>query len=314
MINNKTIAVVVPAYNEEKNIVQVIENIPEYIDEIIVINDGSEDNTKFLAESKGATVLNHKKNKGVGMAFRTGVEYFLNTKYDIMVNIDGDGQFNPSDIKKLIDPIVNYEAEFVTASRFIDRNLYPEMPGIKFWGNKRMANLISVLTKQKFYDVSCGFRAYSRDTLLKLNLFGSFTYTQETFLDLAYKDINILEIPIQVKGIRSHGKSRVASNLFKYTFRTLNIIFRAFKDYKPMRFFGMIAFVFFVLGFGFAVFFFTHYLVTGAFQPHIWSGFLASFLMTLSFLIGILALISDILARIKRNQENILYHLRKNSG
>jgi glycosyltransferase involved in cell wall biosynthesis len=313
MIKNLKIAVVIPALNEEQNIAKVISAIPSFVDTVFVINDGSTDNTVAEAKKEGATVISHSKNKGVGAAFNTGVQTILQNPHDVMVNMDGDGQFNPLDIEKLIQPILDKQAQFVTASRFKDKAFYPDMPKMKFWGNKRMALLISRLTKQKFFDVSCGFRAYTYDTLLRLNLFGSFTYTQESFLDLAFKNVEMAEIPIKVRGVREHGKSRVASNLWKYAFNTSKIILRAFKDYKPLRLFGKLAILLFLIGLALAIFFFSNYFITGKFSPHLWAGFLSGFLFGMSFLVTILALISDILARMKRNQEQVLYLLKKNN-
>jgi glycosyltransferase involved in cell wall biosynthesis len=184
MYRNKSIAVIIPAYNEEKTITEVINAIPNFVDTIVVIDDCSTDNTVQKATEAGAEIIKHHFNQGVGAVFHSGVEYVLDRGFDIAVNIDADGQFSPSDIPLLIDPIIDVEADFVTASRFIDSSYTPDMPWINRWGNKQMSRLISALTSRRFYDVSCGFRAYSRDTLMKLNLIGRFTYTQETFLDL----------------------------------------------------------------------------------------------------------------------------------
>ena len=106
MYKDKTICVVVPAYNEEKLIGSVLDAMPEYVDTVIVVNDGSTDRTASIAKEKGAIVLTHNKNRGVGAAFRSGVTKGLELHTDIMVNIDADGQFNPQDIYKLIEPIL----------------------------------------------------------------------------------------------------------------------------------------------------------------------------------------------------------------
>jgi len=311
MINDKTIAVVVPAYNEEKQIGKVIDAIPGFVDQIIVINDGSVDNTEKISQAHGAFVINHNKNKGVGAAFSTGVMHAIDNKYDIMVNIDADGQFNPMDIIKLIQPIIDGNYDFVTASRFIDREYYPEMSKIKFWGNKQMSKLISSLTKIKFFDVSCGFRAYSKEALLKLNLFGSFTYTQETFIDLAFKKLAIKEIPIHVRGTREFGKSRVASNLFKYAFNTSKIILKTYRDYKPLKLFGQAALLFTIIGFGLLLFTAIHYIIVGGFSPFKWIGFLSVLILGLAILLLLTGFILDMFARMRSNQEQLLFMTKK---
>ncbi|MEN8227831.1 MAG: glycosyltransferase family 2 protein [Bacteroidota bacterium] len=311
MLNNKTIAIVLPAFNEEKQIGQVIEAIPDFADHIVVVDDGSSDRTVEIATEKGVKTVSHKKNRGVGAAFNTGVKFILDMQVDIMVNMDADGQFNPDDIQKLLQPILEKRADFVTASRFIDQAYQPKMPVIKLMGNKFMSRFISRLTRQKFYDVSCGFRAYSRETLQRLNLFGDFTYTQETFIDLAFKGIDIMEVPVHVKGQREHGKSRVASNLFRYGIQTLKIIIRTFRDNKPFRLFGFMSFISFLFGLGFAIFLGIHYIRNGAFTPHKWAGFAAGFWFVVSLLLLLIGFVLDMFTRMRRNQEDILFELKK---
>ena len=308
--------VVIPALNEAPTIGEVIRRIPRQIAGVsevgvIVVDDGSTDATRATAEAAGAVVVRHNRNRGVGAAFHTGVEKALDDGADLMVNIDADGQFAPEDIPQLLAPILNGEADFVTASRFIDRGLYPDMPRAKFWGNRMMSALISFLAGEKYHDVSCGFRAYTRDALLRLNLFGRFTYTQETFLDLSFKGLEIREVPIRVRGERATGKSRVASNLWRYAGRTTQIIFRSFRDYRPMRVFGPVALFLMALGLLLGSFLLIHYLRAGSLTPHKWAGFTAAFAFTLGFLVLTTGLVADMLASVRMNQERILYLLKK---
>jgi len=312
MLQAHSIAVVLPALNEENNIGQVIESIPEFVDHVIVVDDGSSDRTVEIASGKGAIVISHKKNRGVGAAFNTGVRQVLSMKVDVMVNMDADGQFNPDDIEKLLKPVIEKKADFVTASRFINKAYVPRMPWIKLLGNRFMSRFISRLTKQKFYDVSCGFRAYNRETLLKLNLFGEFTYTQETFIDLVFKNLDVLEVPIHVKGKREHGKSRVASNLFRYAYQTSQIIIRTFRDNKPFRLFGSMSFISFLIGLGFFIFLGIHYLQNGVFTPHKWAGFTGGFFFVIALLLLLIGFVLDMFARMRRVQEEILFELKKN--
>ena len=311
MHSNRIIAVIIPAFDEESHIKHVLAKIPHFVDVILVIDDGSTDATAQIARESGATVISHGHNRGVGAAFNTGVKTVLGLNFDIAVNIDADGQFNPADIEKLINPIINNKADFVTASRFIDNTYLPKMPKIKRWGNRVMSGLISRLTRQTFYDVSCGFRAYSKETLQRLNLFGDFTYTQETFIDLAFKDLRIKELPIQVRGTREYGNSRVASNLFHYAFQTLKIIIRTFRDYKPFRLFGYLSLISFLFGLGFAVFLSVHYLKMGVFTPHKWAGFTAGFFFITTLLLLLIGFIMDMFARMRHNQEEILFQLKQ---
>ncbi len=310
MPDGQKITVIIPALNEERKIGEVVAGILPSVDGVIVIDDGSSDRTAEVAREAGAVVVSHGRNRGVGAAFMTGRKAALATDADIIVNIDGDGQFDTGDIEKLVDPIVNGKAEFVTASRFKDPTKYPEMTRVKFFGNRLMSWMISRMTGRKFYDVSCGFRAYSREALQRLNLFGDFTYTQESFLDLAFKGVPIVEVPVDVRGTREFGKSRVASNLFKYGWQTFKIIVRTLRDFRPLKLFSWIAGALFIVGLGPSVFLAWHYITSGRFSPHKWAGFLAGFLILLASLSLVLGFILEMFARMRMNQEEILARLR----
>lgn len=199
----------------------------------------------------------------------------------------------------------------VTASRFLQKDLIPDMPRVKLWGNRGVALIVRLLSGERFRDVSCGFRAFSRETLLRMNLFGGFTYTQESFLDLIFKGMTIQEVPVKVRGVREFGESRVASSIPRYAFRSLKIMLRAFISYRPFRLFFAIALVCFAIAFGFLGFLGLHYLQTGAFSPHIWAGFVGGSFGFVGFTTLITGLIGDMLVRIRMNQETILYYLKR---
>lgn len=310
MYDNQKTGLLIPAYNEAENIGKVLQSIPGYIDHVVVVDDGSADDTAEIARQNGAKVISHKTNKGVGASFKTGVKVMLQSDIDIMVNMDADGQFKATDISKLLDPVIEGKADFVTASRFIDKAVMPHMSKAKRWGNFRMSWLISWLTGQKFYDVSCGFRAYTREVLNRMNLFGTFTYTQETFIDLAFKDIDIKEVPVEVLGKREKGKSRVASNLFRYAYQTSKIIIKTLRDYKPFKLFGLMAAVFFVIGLILLIFMFYQKIVTGSFTPFKWLGFAGGSAVLIALLFLLIGFILDMFARMRHNQEEILFYLK----
>jgi glycosyltransferase involved in cell wall biosynthesis len=225
-----------PALNEEEGIVDVINSIPkkfEGIDkvDVLVVDDGCTDQTALRAKEAGALVVSHLGNKGVGLAFRTAVEFATDNNYDILVSIDADRQFNSEEIEKVIEPILKGN-DMVTGNRF--ENGIPEnMSKTKYWGNEMMSKLISLITGRKFRDVSCGFRAYGRRALESLNLYGQFTYTQESILDLSFKGFEILEVPVFVRYFPNR-KSRVAGNVLRYAFKTSYIIMSFLVIYKPI--------------------------------------------------------------------------------
>lgn len=308
--------VVVPCLNEENTVGWVVANVPRDIEgigkvEVLVFDDGSTDETAHRAREAGAEVVSHQTNQGLGATFRDAVGIALSKGADIMVHIDGDGQFDPADIPLLVEPVVRNQAHMVTASRFLNRDLIPEMPAVKLWGNRGVARIVWLLTGKQFRDVSCGFRVFSREALLRMNLFSSFTYTQESFLDLIFKDLTILEIPVKVRGTREFGTSRVASSIPRYAVRSLQIMLRAFVSYRPFSLFFSIACVFLAIGLGLLVFLGLHYIETGAFSPHIWAGFIGGSFCFLGVSTLITGLIGDMLVRIRMNQENILYYLKR---
>ncbi|HVY44486.1 MAG TPA: glycosyltransferase family 2 protein [Minicystis sp.] len=315
-LHPQKLLVILPALNEEATIATVIGKIPRSMPgvdavEVVVVDDGSTDATVALAKKAGASVVSHGRNLGVGAALQSGLEEALNRGADVAVNIDADGQFEPSDIEKLVRAVVEAGADLASASRFKDKSLVPTMPRMKYLGNQWMASIISYLAGQRFADVSCGFRAYSREALLQLVLTGRFTYTQETFLVLASKGLRITEVPIKVRGEREYGKSRVASNLFRYAYRTSGIIFACIRDYRPAAVFNPAAFVLFLLGLAVASFFLWHRITAGRFSPHIWAGFTAGALMGLALVIFALGQVAMMLARIRAVQDRQLYLLRK---
>jgi len=315
--SDRKLVVILPALDEEKTIGQVIAGIPGRIPgiatiETVVVDDGSTDATAALAQQAGARVVSHGHRRGVGAAFATGIDAALRLGADYIVNMDSDGQFNPADIPALLAPLLDGRAEFATCTRFARKDLEPEMPWVKKWGNRMMCRIINwIIWGARFTDVSCGFRAYTRETALRLNLFGQFTYTQETFIDLAAKRVPMVEVPLRVRGVREHGKSRVASNLWRYGTNALLIILRSMRDIRPLKFFGLIAAGLLALGLACGLFIFGWWAATGGTSPfHSVLIGSATFLM-LGFIVGVLALLADMVGRVRMTQEQILVSLKR---
>ena len=310
------LVVVIPCLDEERTIGTVLDAIPAALPgvgavECIVVDDGSGDETARVAAKHGAQVVSHGWNRGVGAAFRSGLEEALRRGADVVVNLDGYGQFDPGDIPNLIAPILENRADFVTASRFLDPALSPRMPAVKKWGNHRVARLVSLLTGRSFRDVSCGFRAYNREAALSLNLMGRYTYTHETFLDLAYKGFRILEVPLRVRGEREFGASRVAGSVVRYAVQTSKILLKTYRDYRPFWFFGRISAALFGISGLLLAFFFLRYLLTGKFTGQLWAGFTGGSFGAAGLLLLVVAIVADMLDRIRRNQEQILYFQKR---
>lgn len=315
MREGSRLLVIIPALNEAATIQTVIAAVPREIPGIaetgvLVIDDGSSDDTADRARVAGAEVISHSRPLGVGVAIQRGLSEAVKRGAEVAVNIDGDGQFDPDDIRLLVQPILDGRAEFVSASRFKDPELTPRMPLLKRWGNLWMSRLISFITGQRFWDVSCGFRAYSSEALLRLALQGRFTYTQESFLVLSFKGVTILELPIAVRGSREHGRSRIASSLGLYAVRTGSIIFSCFRDYRPSLVFNSIAVAMLGAAAIFGTFFLAHRVISGTFSPHIWSGFVAAGFFTVGFAVFLAGQLAAMINRVRFLQEEQLYLLR----
>lgn len=313
---NHKLVILMPALNEEKTIGNVIANIPPEIPgiktiEVIVVDDGSSDATVTVARKAGAIVLSGGRHSGLGVVFKRGIHAALRRGADIIVNIDSDGQFNPTDIPQLIAPIQRGAAQFVTTTRFARPELIPDMPVIKRLGNGWMTWLINFITGKKFTDVSCGFRAYTRDAALHLTLFGRFTYTQESFIDLAYKDIVMAEVPLKVRGEREHGHSRLATNLWRYGLKSATIIFRAARDYQPFYFFGVPGIILFLCGVASGIFLLVHFIQTGQTYPYRSLVQVSGVFIIVGFLMFFISMLADMQHRNRMLLEEMLYQSRK---
>lgn len=308
------VIIYLPVLNEEKHIQAVLSSLPRQlpgIDEIemLVIDDGSRDNSAELAGSLGAHVIIHDRNRGVGAAFRSAVQYALANHTNILVGIDADGQFDPNEIVTLVNPILQNKADLVIGSRFI-RGRPDFMSRIKYWGNRKVAGLISSISGKKFNDVSCGFRAYGREALYRLNLFGNFTYTHETILSLVYQGLRVVEKPVSVN-YDPERRSKVARSIPNYTIQTIKIIIRILLDYRAMRVFGTIGSIFVSFGILCEISLFTYYSFTHNFTPYKVVGFVGLGLAVFGMMIWLVALISDLLNRMRINMDQQLYEIKK---
>jgi len=239
--------VLIPAYNEEENIEKVILSIPRKISgidkvKVLVVNDGSADKTEDMALNGGADkIVSHKTNMGVGAAFMTGIRNAISMGADIVVTLDADSQFDSKQIPELVIPILNKQAEVVVGSRFLKDTAF-DMPKIKSVGNKIFTKIVSWALGQKFSDTQSGFRAYSKEALLDISIVNDFTYTQEVLIDLKFKGIKIIEIPVNVK-YDSKRKSRVVKNIFSYSTRAISIIIRTLSYHRPILAFGFLGII-----------------------------------------------------------------------
>lgn len=298
--------------NEAETVAELVKRIPKKYDgirelDICIVDDGSNDGTAEAARKAGAHVYSDGAGKGLAFRFREVIDIALERGADVLVNIDGDLQFRPEDIPQFVAPIVQNEADFVAADRFTDPDTglqrRPEnMPAGKYYGNKLGAKVVSNFSRQKFNDVTCGFRAYSYRALTALNLNSTHTYTQESFQIIAAKRMRIKTIPTHVTYYKGR-KSRVVKSLVSYIgISSLNIL-RAYRDFAPLRFFFSVGFIPFVLGLIGIIIAGWHWLTTGDISPYKAFGIAGLYFTTLGIFFWSLGLVADMLVRLQGTQE-----------
>lgn len=225
---DEKILIIIPAYNEEKSILKVYEGILNYNKEndtnydVIVINDGSIDNTKQICQQNNVPVINLVQNLGIGGAVQTGYKYAYENGYDYAIQYDGDGQHEISCAKDILDPLRNNEADLCVGSRFIDKNSSEfKSSTARRIGIRIISDLIKLTTGKRVYDVTSGFRAANKRIIKHF----AYTYPLEypepvTNADLLKKNIRIKEVPVQMHE-RETGQSSI--HTWKNVYFMINI-------------------------------------------------------------------------------------------
>ena len=229
----------IPCYNEEKTLTIALDALPKHIEgidqiEYLIINDGSKDNTVQVARDWGVHyVVNFKKNKGLAKGFMAGLDACLRNGADIIVNTDADNQYCAEDIEKLVRPILEGKTDIVIGARPIDQTEH-----FSFL-KKKLQHLGSFVvrkaSKSDIPDAPSGFRAYSREAAMRLNVVNEYTYTLETIVQAGRSKIAMESVPIRTN--EELRPSRLFNSMFGYVKKSMVTIFRAFMMYKPMKYF-----------------------------------------------------------------------------
>lgn len=260
------VIVTIPAFNEEQTILKVIRDIKEVLEqnkynyELLVINDGSTDNTVKVSEEAGAKVISHNRNMGLAQAFRTEVRECLKRKADIIVHTDADGQYQAKDIPILIKEVQN-GADLVLGSRFKGGIEY--MPSLKKLGNKAFSKVISKITGYKISDCQTGFRAFTKEVAENVPITSFHTYTQEQIIRTLRLNYKIVEVPTFFARRGGGGKSRLMKNPLEYAIKAWINLLRVYRDYEPLKFFGMIGSLFLSIGLLCGVYLLYNFIQTG---------------------------------------------------
>jgi glycosyltransferase involved in cell wall biosynthesis len=226
----------IPAYNEEVAIGSVILRAKNYVDHVLVIDDGSSDATSRIAELAGASVIRYDRNQGKGMALRHAFLRAREMDADILVCIDGDGQHNPDEIPTLLAPIKEGDADMVIGSRFLD--IKSEIPTYRRAGQKVLNSLTNTISSSKVTDSQSGFRAFSKKAINSISFdeegIGIESYMQRVADDLK---LRIIEIPITCRYDVEHA-SKMGS--VRHGFSVVNTLLKIVEERRPLFFFGSV--------------------------------------------------------------------------
>lgn len=302
----------IPCYNEESTLGLTLSELPRElpgIDEIewLVIDDGSRDRTVEVAKACGVErIVRLATNQGLAKAFMAGLEASLKAGADIIVNTDADNQYCADDIPKLIQPILLGQAEIVIGARPIQD--IKDFSPIKKLLQRLGSGVVRLASNTKIPDAPSGFRAFSREAAMQLNVFNQYTYTLETIIQAGQKGMAITSVPVRTNGyVRP---SRLVKSIPVYVQRSIFTIFRIFMTYKPLRFFLILGSIPFTLGFGLGVrwlwFFFS-----GTERTRIPSLILAAILMLMGSQLWILGLVADLMAVNRKLLEDIQLRMRR---
>lgn len=310
----KKLIIQIPCYNEEKTLPVTLHAIPRSIKgvdkvEILIIDDGSTDRTVEVARENGADhIVKLTNNKGLAEGFLTGLDACLRLDADIIVNTDGDNQYNGADIEKLIEPIVKGKADIVVGNRQVDNIEHFSLL------KKKLQHLGSWVVRQvsgtDIPDTTSGFRAFSRDAALKLNVVSKFSYTLETIIQAGKKNIAITHVPVGTNS--KMRESRLFKSTYSYIKRSLATIIRIYTMYEPIKTFFLIGGIIFSGGLILSLRYLYFYFFTpfGG-QGHIQSVILAAVLFIVGFQVMVIGLLSDVIAANRRLLEDTLYRVKK---
>ena len=239
------ILVCIPAFNEASKISEVVADAKKYVNEVVVCDDGSTDSTASAAENSGAYVIKHHKNEGKGSAMKSLFKYALRSQADVIVTIDGDGQFLPNEIEKLCKPIISGVSDVVIGYRFDDDGR--EIPSYRKIGNKFLDQLSNVSSNVSLRDTQSGFRAYSKDAIKKITFStNGFGADAEILIDAAKKGLRISEEKVTV--LYNVGSKTSTKNPIIHGTEVASSLIEQILIRNPFRYLGLPGIIFIILG------------------------------------------------------------------
>jgi len=305
----------IPCHNEAETLPLVLAGIPRQIDgvsavEILVIDDGSVDQTAEVARAHGVHhLVRHLYRRGLAATFQTGIDTALNLGADIIVNTDGDNQYPQDEIPHLIAPILNNTADIVVGDR--QPTKVAEFSALKRvlqgWGSW----VVRLASGTEVPDATSGFRAYSREAALRLNIFTRYTYTLETIIQAGKKGLRVAHIIIKTNP--KLRESRLVKNEWDYVKRSGAVIVRLYALYEPLRTFSLISLPFTVLGAALIARFAFFYLIgeTAGVARYLQSVFIGGIVLVLGMLIFLFGVLADLIGANRQLLEDALYRIKR---
>lgn len=302
----------IPCYNEAETLEIALNDLPKRLDgietiEYLIINDGSRDDTAKVAEKWGVHhIVNFRQNKGLAKGFMAGLDGCLRQGADIIVNTDADNQYCADDIAALIKPILEGRADMVIGERPIDQTEHFSFV------KKKLQHFGSWVVRKasdtNIPDAPSGFRAFSREAAMRMNVVNDYTYTLETIVQAGREKIALTSVPIHTNA--QLRPSRLFNSIWGYVKKSMLTILRAYMMYKPLKFFSYLAVM--PVGTGVCIGFrFLYFMALGKSGGHIQSLILACTLIIMGFLTFMIGLVADVIAANRKLLQDTQYHVRK---
>ena len=302
----------IPCFNEEHTLPQTVADIPRHIDgvdavEILVVDDGSTDRTAAVAREIGVDhIVSHSRNRGLALSFMTGVEACLQLGADIIVNTDGDNQYCGADIPALIRPVLEKKADMVIGDRKTDT--IEHFSFVKKKLQKAGSMMVRLLSQTRVPDAVSGFRAFSRDAAMQINIVSRYSYTVETVIQAGNKSLAIASVPV-----RTNSKTR-ESRLFKsipnFMFYQVSTMVRMYAMFRPLKVFFIIGGICLLTGLIPSARFLFFYLADKG-EGHVQSLIMAAVLFIVGFQVLVLGLLGDLISHNRKLLEETLLRVRR---
>lgn len=302
----------IPCYNEAETLTITLNELPKHIpgvDEIeyLIINDGSTDNTVDVAREWGVHhIVNFRCNKGLAKGFMAGLDACLRNGADIIVNTDADNQYCGADIETLIRPILEGKADIVIGERPIDdtEHFSPLKKKLQHLGSW----VVRKASRTDIPDAPSGFRAYTRDAAMRINVVNDYTYTLETIVQAGRNRMAITSVPIRTNPeLRS---SRLIHSMWGYIKKSILTIIRTLMWYRPLYCFSLVACLPTAVGLLISIRF-LYYLCIGQGSGHVQSLILACTLLIIGFVTFVIGMVADVIAANRKILEDVQYRIRK---